>query len=207
MQAKAHNVQIVQFENTENQSRSKILQERAQKFTMNGKLNGHKAKICRDTQCHLSIVNSKFVSDKMMTTESAMIRGIGGVIQVPLAHVHIESEQITGVFKVAVVEKLEHDMLLGIDIDNWEDYQVEWLVKLAVKPVMVVTRAQKKQHVEECNSHQLELQKRVETETQAKQINKEKSVKTNTEINQGKTKQNPQKDEQKTLLERVAFRI
>lgn len=205
-QGSAYNIQTIPFELHESvkyQNRSKVLEARAQKFTIDAKVNGHKVKVCRDSQCHLSIVNKKFVSDNMITAEYATVRGIGGTIQVPLANIYLESEHISGTFQVAVVEGLEHDMLLGLDIDSWDDYQTG-------KPVMVVTRAQKKHEIEQCSTQQLKLQKQVETKTKVSKTSQDKSDNMGSKMNKvtepktkvdKQTKQTSQPKEQKTLLE------
>jgi hypothetical protein len=64
-------------------------------------------------------------------------------------------------------------MLLGIYIDRWEDYQVDSVAK----PVMVITRAQKKNEIEQCNPQQLKLQEKIETEAKVNKTNSKEADK------------------------------
>ena len=65
------------------------------------------------------------------------VQGIGD-IHAPTA-VHIESDRHTGVVEVVVIEDLGYDVLLGRELDSWDD----------VNPlqILMLTRAQKQQQV------------------------------------------------------------
>ena len=53
------------------------------------------------------------------------VKGVGGIVSVPLAEIHIDSDIVSGKFTVAVLEMEDHDMLLGRDLDTWDDWEIQ----------------------------------------------------------------------------------
>ena len=128
----------------ENQCNSRVLEQNDQqrlksdeRFTVDGLVEGKQVKIFRDSGCTQTAVNEKLVPDSCrLPGQYISVKGIGGVVSVPLAKVNIDSEIVSGKFTVALLEKLDHDVLLGRDLDSWDDW-------VNTKPMMVMTRAQK----------------------------------------------------------------
>ncbi len=66
-------------------------------------------------------MNHKLVPASCLTGETISVKGIEGDIQLPTAQVYIESTRFTGQVEVVVIEDLDYDVLLGREIDSWDD--------------------------------------------------------------------------------------
>jgi RNase H-like domain found in reverse transcriptase/Reverse transcriptase (RNA-dependent DNA polymerase)/Integrase zinc binding domain/Integrase core domain len=79
-----------------------------------GKLNGMKVEVLRDTGCTCVVVNRKLIKDKMLTGEACDLKTISGeVITAPRAKVNIECEYFKGVVNAVCVYNLMVDVIIG----------------------------------------------------------------------------------------------
>jgi hypothetical protein len=92
-----------------------------ERFIISGQLEQTPVKIFRDSGCNKTTVNSRLVPDSCLTGKTIPVKGIHGYVQLPTAYVHIQSTKFTGQVEVVVVEDLDHDVLLGTEVDSWED--------------------------------------------------------------------------------------
>jgi hypothetical protein len=111
------------------------------RFLIPGKLEHKNVQIFRDSGCNKTAVNQKLVPASCMTGDTISIKGIEGDIQAPTARVHIQSERFTGQVEVVVIDDLDYDVLLGRELDSWDD--------LTPPNILVLTRAQKKNALHE----------------------------------------------------------
>jgi hypothetical protein len=92
-----------------------------ERFIISGQLEQTPVQIFRDSGCNKTAVNSKLVPDSCLTGKNISVKGIHGYIQLPTAYVHIQSTRFTGQVEVVVVEDLDYDVLLGREVDSWDD--------------------------------------------------------------------------------------
>lgn len=114
---------------------------RPNKFLIPGTLEGKEVLIYRDSGCNKTAVNQELIPDDKLTGRTTQLKGIEGPIEVPTASVYIECQRYTGQIEVAVIEDLDYDILLGRELDSWDD--------LTPPKILVLTRAQKQQQVQQ----------------------------------------------------------
>ncbi|XP_072014751.1 uncharacterized protein [Amphiura filiformis] len=111
-------------------------------FIIEGTVEGKRVGIYRDSGCEHTAVDAKFVpQENYLQGQYTLLKGINGVVTAPIAEINIDCQVISGKVRVAVLEGITHDVLLGQDIDTWSDW-------LNAKPMLVMTRAQKAQEID-----------------------------------------------------------
>ena len=86
-----------------------------------GTIQGQSVKVFRDSGCEKTAVNSKFVSDHCYTGKSIEAKGINGPVYLPTANVYIDCERYVGNVEVMVIDDLDQHVLLGTELDSWDD--------------------------------------------------------------------------------------
>ena len=115
------------------------------KFIIPGVVQGQKVEIFRDSGCDNTAVNSKLVPEYCYTGNTVKARGIHGQVDVPTANIHIECDRFQGDLEVLVIEDLDYQVLLGTEVDTWDDLNQP--TDLENSNILVLTRAQKQQQV------------------------------------------------------------
>ncbi|XP_033112261.1 uncharacterized protein LOC117113126 [Anneissia japonica] len=114
-----------------------------QKCTLPGTIEGRGVTILRDSACTQTAVNSKCIPETCYLPEEFItVRGIGGEITVPLTKINLDCTLIKGLVKVAVIDGLLHDVLLGHDLDSS-------CSEVIAKEMCILTRAQAKVQLED----------------------------------------------------------
>jgi len=139
----AYRCEQIQMEQCQTQDSmyAKTKDPEANKFLIPGKLEGKQVQIFRDSGCNKTAANQKLVPSECMTGRTTSLKGIDGDIQFPTAIVRIHCERYSGQVEVAVIEDLDYDVLLGRELDSWDD--------LTPPKILVLTRAQKQQEAQQ----------------------------------------------------------
>ena len=94
------------------------------------------------------LLNSKYVPVNCYTGKSVEAKGINGQVHVPLAKVHIECERHVGNVEVLVIDEMDHDVLLGTELDSWDDLSTPVDTNRPTPNILVLTRAQKERQID-----------------------------------------------------------
>ena len=121
--------------------------KQSNKFVIPGSVQGKSIELFRDSGCDKTAVHSRFVPAHCYTGKSEEVKGINGLIHVPIAKVHIDCGRFVGETEVLVVDNMDHHVLLGTDIDSWDDLKVQ--KEFEAPNILVMTRAQRQQKVQE----------------------------------------------------------
>ena len=125
--------------------------ERMNKCIIDGNVESKRVKIMRDSACEHSVIRKDLVPNSCyLPGRTVELKGIGGTVILPLAEVSLVSPVISGTVQVAVVEDLDHDMLLGHDLDTM-------CSEIISKQVYVMTRAQAQKEQQEFTQGEKEL--------------------------------------------------
>ena len=109
-------------------------------------VQGQRVEIFRDSGCEYTAVNSDLVPENCYTGNTVAARGIHGHVYVPTAIVQIDCERFQGDQEVLVIDDLDYQVLLGTDVDTWDDLSHSSVLKDA--NILVLTRAQKQQQIQ-----------------------------------------------------------
>ena len=126
---------VQQSHDTDNQRPA--IQKCKNKFIIPGVVEGKRISIFRDSGCDKTAVNSKLIPSHCYTGKSVEVKGVTGQIHVPLAKVNLNCSIHVGEIEVLAIDELDHDLLLGTEIDSWDDLQQN------IPNILVMTRAQK----------------------------------------------------------------
>ena len=128
-----------------------VARERMNRCLIDGQVEGKSVKILRDSACEHSVINAKLVPHSCyLPGRTVELKGIGGTVILPIAQVNINSQIVSGIVNVAVVDDLDQDILLGHDLDPTCSETIS-------KQVYITTRAQAKRDKEEFTQGESEL--------------------------------------------------
>lgn len=116
------------------------------KFIIPGAVEGKNVEIFRDSGCDTTAVHSTLVPEHCYTGNTVEAKGINGQVHVPTAKIHIDCDRFQGELEVLVIEDLDYQVLLGTEVDTWDDLKKSY--DLNNSNILVLTRAQKEQQIQ-----------------------------------------------------------